>query len=155
MDIRLVNLKEIPAAIDTLARWHHDQWSYLLPEATLENRIERMQAYLNDDFIPSTWVAVSGKTVMGSAAIVHHDLEIRRELSPWLASVYVGKDFRRQGIAARLVQHVIIKTASQGFDRFYLYTPDQQYLYSTLGWHIRENTVYKGEDISVMEIDLC
>ncbi len=153
MTSKIIDLKEIPEAIPTLASWHHEQWAYLNPGSTLKKRIAKMQTYLNEDFIPSTWVAMD-EQIMGSAAIVHHDLDIRRELSPWLASVFVAPEFRRRGIASQLVRHVCEQTRKQGITKFYLYTPDQAHLYSTLGWQIRETTNYLNEEITIMEIDL-
>ncbi len=39
MDI--INLRDAPQYLPTLARWHHAQWTYLNPGRTLQQRIVR------------------------------------------------------------------------------------------------------------------
>ncbi len=51
MDI--INLKEEPNLIPTLAKWHHNEWSYLNSSLTLNERIYKMEAYLSNEIIPS------------------------------------------------------------------------------------------------------
>lgn len=89
MDI--VDLKEIPEIIPKLVEWHHTQWAYLNPRSTLEKRLEKTKRYLCDEPIPSTFVAVDSGDVLGSAAIIEHDMDTRMEYSPWLASVNTEK----------------------------------------------------------------
>ena len=69
--MKIVNLKDCPEHIETLAQWHQQQWQYLNPGQSLADRIAKMQKYLNDDFVPSTFVAL-GNEPLGSAAIVEH-----------------------------------------------------------------------------------
>ncbi len=83
--IKIKDLRENPEYTETLAQWHHKQWGELNPEFSLEKRREKMLLYLKDDFIPSTYVAVDDE-LLGSAAIVECDMDIKPELRPWLAS---------------------------------------------------------------------
>jgi hypothetical protein len=53
------------------------QWAQRLYERTLR------------DQIPTTYVAVEQRQPVGSVTLVEHDMEIRVDLSPWLAGVYV------------------------------------------------------------------
>ena len=68
--MKIIDLRETPESIPLLAKWHHNQWSYLNPLRSLEKRMESYQDYLVDDFIPSTFVAYENDKVMGSASIV-------------------------------------------------------------------------------------
>ena len=147
--MNIVNLKDVPEHLETLAQWHQQEWSYLNPGQTLADRIEKMQKYLNDDFVPSTFVALSNE-LMGSAAIVEHDMEDRPELSPWMASVYVAPASRRQGIGSQLVQHVVEQAQRHGLRDLFLYTPNQAKFYERLGWHCLEQTPYHGHDMTIM-----
>ncbi len=140
--------------LDQLAEWHHRQWSYLNPSENLHQRIERMQAYLGDQLVPSMFVARDGAVLLGSAGIVTHDMDTRTELSPWLASVYVAPEHRRHGIGAALVRHVMTVSAAAGIPTLYLFTPDQERFYQALGWTTMAKETYRGAAVTVMRCDV-
>ena len=151
--MNIINLKHEPQHLPLLARWHQSEWGYLNPEETIEKRIERMQANLNADFIPGTWVALTDQ-LAGSAAIVVQDMDTHQQFSPWLASVYVCPAQRQQGIGSALVTHVMRAAAEQGIQTLYLFTPDQAPFYQKLGWTTIEQPVYRGHQVSVMKVAL-
>lgn len=152
MDI--VNLKEIPQIIPLLAEWHHNQWSYLNPQSTLEKRIRKLQRSLCDDLIPSTFVALESDEVLGSASMVAHDMETHMEYSPWLASVFVPPDHRRRGVGSKLVSHTMAVARDNNLDTLYLFTPNRESFYRRLGWSTLEKEPYKGVTVSIMRITL-
>jgi GNAT superfamily N-acetyltransferase len=152
ISFEIVNLKDRPADLATLAQWHQNEWGYLYPESTLQDRIHKMQAYLQPGFIPSTFVACMPQ-LLGSAAIVAHDMEERPELTPWLASVYVAPEYRRRGIGSHLVNHVVEQANQQDIERLYLFTTDQMNFYKRLGWTSMETTDYHGIKVTIMTID--
>lgn len=145
----IINLKQATDNLSTLAKWHHDEWSYLNPGESIEQRIVRMQSHLDTNFIPSTFIA-RDKHLLGSAAIVDHDIETEPQLSPWLASVFVSPEHRRQGIGRQLVQHVMAQATTQGIKQLYLFTPDRQNFYRELGWSVMKQVEYHGHMITVM-----
>jgi len=147
--MQICNLKEVPQHIETLASWHQQEWHHLNPGQTLAMRIQKMQKYLNKDFVPSTFVALD-KNIMGSAAIVDQDMDERSEFSPWLASVYVEPAYRCKGIGTALVNHVVEQAKLKGYRELFLYTPDKDKFYQQRGWHCLERTAYHGHDVSIM-----
>ena len=151
--MEIVDLKEKPEHLPSLAEWHHKEWSDLNPGETIEQRIERMQAYLNESFIPSTFIAKDGE-LLGSAAIVAHDMETKPDLSPWLASVFVAPEQRGKGLGARLVSHVMNEAKTRGIDTLYLFTPDKALFYQKLGWKIVTKEQYRGQEVTIMKIEL-
>ncbi|MGH7573337.1 MAG: GNAT family N-acetyltransferase, partial [Gemmatimonadota bacterium] len=102
---------------------------------------------------PVAFVAVDGDTLLGSASLVHDDLETRPEIGPWLASVYVPPEHRRRGVASALVQRVVKEALDQDVSLLYLWTTDQERLYAGLGWRPVERTRFRDEDIVVMAIE--
>jgi N-acetylglutamate synthase-like GNAT family acetyltransferase len=74
----------------------------------------------------------------------------RRELFPWLASVYVAPAHRRQGIGSLLVRRVEQEALALGFGTLYLFTPDRETYYAHLGWTVLEHTEYMGEKVVIM-----
>jgi N-acetylglutamate synthase-like GNAT family acetyltransferase len=150
---KIINLNKAPEHFTLLAQWHHKQWSYLNPCETIEQRIIRMQPYLNDDFIPSTFIA-EADGLLGSAALVSSDMETKPQLSPWLASVYVAPEHRRKGVGAKLVLHVMAQAKLAGIDTLYLFTPDKQSFYHKLGWRFINEEEYHGHLVAVMQARL-
>lgn len=149
------DLRQCPEALDTLASWHHQEWASLNPGQTLGDRQRKMQEYLESCFVPSTFVASnSGEQILGSAAIISSDMETRPELSPWLASVFVVPEFRKQGVGSDLVKHVMKEAKLAGFAKLYLFTPDQERFYENLGWSILESTDYRNHQVTIMYCEL-
>lgn len=151
--IKILNLKEIPEHLTTLAQWHHKQWSYLNPGESIDQRITRMQMCLNDDLIPSTFIAKE-QELLGSATLVKHDMETKQQLSPWLASVYVAPSHRCRGIGTQLVLYVMRQAKLAGLDTMYLFTPDKESFYHKLGWRLVCKEQYHGHKVAVMQTQL-
>lgn len=139
--------------IPRLAEWLHAQWGYLHENDSVERRAARLEARATRGGIPVSFVAVDGDTLLGSASLVHDDLETRPEIGPWLASVYVAPEHRRRGVASALVRRVIEEARDSGVSRLYLWTTDQEQLYAGLGWRPVERMRFRDEDIVVMAIE--
>ena len=102
--MNIINLQEEPQQIGQLVEWHHNEWSYLNPDGSIEERTERMKRYLEPDFVPSTFIGKDNDALIGSVAVVKHDMDTHEELSPWLASVYVSAGHRKHGYGGLLVR---------------------------------------------------
>lgn len=151
----ITDLKTEPHHIPVLADWHHYEWSSLNLGQTVDQRIESMQAYLSDELIPSTFIAKGkGNDLMGSATIIECDMDTHPELTPWLASVFVAKEFRTQGVGSRLVEHVMEEARKAGIRELYLFTPDRVTFYERLGWRVLNNEEYRGHWVTIMSIKL-
>jgi predicted N-acetyltransferase YhbS len=144
-------LAECPQHIETLARWHFGEWGKWNPANDVAARSLKLQNYLRKDGVPLMFVAQAGGQPIGSAALVEQDLPERTDLSPWLASVFVDPAWRKQGVGRALVRRVMEEAARQGLAKFYLFTPDQQQFYESLGWTLLEQRTYHGDPIVVME----
>lgn len=145
-------LADHAAVIPTLARWHHEEWSYLNPGRPLEDRISQLQAQTRPKQVPTAFVALSEGTLVGSASLVGHDMDTRMELTPWLASVYVAPEHRRHGYGSALVRRVVEEAETLGIKTLYLFTPDRETFYSRMGWQVLDRTDYRGHSIVIMSI---
>lgn len=148
----IINLSQEPHHIPTLAQWHQAEWANLNPGQTLEHRIEKMQNYLSNQFVPSTFIYKHEGQLAGSAAIIQSDMDTRPELTPWLASVYVAAEFRRRGIGGKLVEHVMRQAKAAGIAKLYLFTPDQADFYKKLGWTAMGEETYRACPVTVMQV---
>jgi N-acetylglutamate synthase-like GNAT family acetyltransferase len=151
--MKIENLADHPEALPILAEWQHKEWGHVRPGDTVEKRMARLERFSQRDRIPMTVVALEGGEVRGSASLIEHDMETRMELTPWLAGVYVGEEFRRLGIGARLVRGIMSDAAKLNVPLLYLYTLHSEQWYASLGWTLLERTTYRGYDCVIMTFE--
>ena len=154
MDLRLEFLADYPEHLPQLARWHHEAFARLNPNASVEGRIEKLRSLMGRRAVPTTVVALDDHTLVGSASLVEHDMPGREDLSPWIAAVYVRRAYRRQGVGTLLVRHLESIARDLGIGRLYLFTPDMKPFYETLGWAVLEEVLFRGWPTTIMEKEL-
>jgi GNAT superfamily N-acetyltransferase len=147
-------LADHEAFLPLLARWHHEEWGYLHPGDPVEARAGRLRGECGRGGIPTTVIAFSGETLLGSAMLIDHDMDTRMDLSPWLAGVFVSPGHRRKGIGTALVRRIMTEAETLAIPRLYLYTPKSESFYTRLGWRVVERTTYVNTGVVVMEVDL-
>jgi GNAT superfamily N-acetyltransferase len=152
---QIAYLADHPECIPALAEWHHAQWSYLSPGDSVERRTAMLHTHLGRKQIPTTFVALEGPTLIGSASLIAHDMDTRMSLSPWLASVYVVPEQRRRGVGTALVARVVQEARALDVETLYLYTPDKEAFYARRGWSVVERVTYRGYQVVVMALQVA
>lgn len=150
--MEIVYLADHPQHIPTVATWQYEEWGHLNPGDSVAGRIARLQQHTGRPGIPTTLIAITAGTIMGTASLVQNDLTSHPHLSPFMASVYVAPAFRRQGIATALVHRAIAVATELGMAELYLITADQQRLYAAIGWRPLEQVAYRGESVTLMAV---
>lgn len=145
-------LAEHVELIPTIAEWLYDEWGDIRPGDSVDRRIEQLEGLLNRDRIPTAVIGLSGAVPVGIACLVEHDLPGREDLAPWLASVVVPPELRRQGIGKALVERVVEIAGELGHDELYLFTFDQEHFYAEMGWQTFDKAERFGQDITLMQI---
>ena len=148
------HLAYYPGFIPIIARWHYHEWRHLHDFDSVARRIALFMRDLEPGCIPTTFVALSGGILLGSASLVARDMDTRPDLSPWLASVYVSPAYRGRGVASTLVRRVMEEARILGIPALYLFTEDQERLYARLGWSVMERTRYRGLPVVIMSVAL-
>jgi GNAT superfamily N-acetyltransferase len=143
-------LSDHPDLVPILAEWQHGQFGFLSPATSLEQRLARYATHTGHCQVPTTFVAHLDGVPVGCASLVANDMFDRPELTPWLASVYVLPDFRRQGIGAALVNRVVEEARALAQPQVYLYTTDRVPFYTLLGWQEVERRLYRNHDVAIM-----
>ena len=133
-----------------LAKLQYDEWKHFAPEKTLEDRVIKLRDMAGSSDVPFMIVAIDNNQLIGSAALVHEDMSTRKDLSPWLASVFVKPEYRQSGIATRLVSHIEGEAAKRGIAKLILYTEHARDLYLKLGWSDIEQCEYQGVNVAIM-----
>ncbi len=141
--------------ISVLAEWHFKQWGDLTGTLTESDYKSLLFKQITSLELPLTLVAMDRDRLLGSVNIVPCDMDVRSELAPWLAQLYVHSPERGRGVGSALVRGAISRSREIGFDRLYLYTSGTlPSFYGRMGWTERETVHFKGKDRTVMEIKL-
>ena len=143
-------LADCPEYLPTVSAWVFEEWGAHMPGLTLEDLTRIFSGHCNRDRIPLTLVALLDRQPAGTASIYVHDLDIRPDLSPWLAAVYVAPLYRNQGIGTKLVKAVESAAQKLQIGRLHLFTPDQEPFYTRLGWSVLERVEYWNQTVVVM-----
>lgn len=148
--MEIIPLAGHEAFIPELAELHHTEWSHLNPSLSVEMRAEAISNAAGRKGIPSIFIATSGSTLIGSAALVLQDMDTKPDLTPWLAAVYIKEHFRHQGVATKLIAQCEREALRARVDTLYLYTEYAHKFYKKLGWCSMERCEYKGVIVNVM-----
>ncbi len=144
----LANHREV---IPTLARWFYEEWAWLHPERTYADVERLITERAQKNRIPVALVAFDDEELLGTICLKVHDMDTRRDLTPWLAGLYVSAQRRHQGIGAALVSAIEREACDFGINKLYLYTPESEDFYAKCGWQIKERTEYHNCRITLME----
>ena len=147
MDLRY--LPDDDALVLRIAQWHQAQWGALTGRSVTE-RVAEFATHRGSAVLPLTRVAYLDGQPVGNASLLPDDMDTHMDLSPWLASVYVVPEARRQGIGEALCLAVMEDAQRLNMGTLYLYTPDQARLYARLGWRTLAEEDYHGESVTLM-----
>lgn len=143
--------------IPIVAKWIYDEWSFLYPGKTSKYIESLFRERLHKKRLPLTLVAFERGKPVGTVSLKAFDMETRRNLTPWVTSLYVVKQWRGRGIGSSLMKAVEQKAAELGIQKLFLLTADSDLagrLYSGLGWKVREKPIYHSYRVIIMEKDL-
>jgi len=102
---------------------------------------EQVKAFLDkkpSEPYPMTFVALDDVACVGTVSLFENDLNERPAYTPWLASLFVEKGYRNQGIAQQLINQLIVYAKSRQVSTIYLKTENASAYYKKLGWTLVE-----------------
>ena len=150
---RIVRTADRPDLIPLVANWLWD--AFWQPDG---HRLEEVREILAEADAeigpPQSFVLLAGEVPCGTASLMSADLEIRNDIGPWLAGLYVVPEARGQGCAQRLVAAVEEAARLAGHDMLFLHTSDAQGLYEQLGWYAIAEAEEGGRPVTIMRRDL-
>lgn len=97
-----------------------------------------------------TFVLIDQDKPVGTASLAHDDLASRRDLTPWLAGVFVEPSSRRRGYATALVRQVEAFASNACVTTLWLYTWSAEPLYARLGWQRVGVEQDRGQEVVLM-----
>lgn len=91
----------------------------------------------NKDRLPQTYGLFLNNNLIGIYHFTYSDFEIRPDLYPWLANVFIDPIYRHQGYSRFLLASVEDNAKKNGFKELFLYTKEEnlyeQYEFQYLG----------------------
>ncbi|MEI6056541.1 MAG: GNAT family N-acetyltransferase, partial [Lentisphaerota bacterium] len=154
MDIEINYLFHKKHLIKEIASLFYKEWSYLHPQKTLKGFQNSIAERVNIDKIPLAVVATKKEEFIGTACIKEFDMDTRKDLSPWLAGVYVQEKYRGMRIGGMLKSRIYKEAERIGIKKLYLFTPTAEAYYRKHGWVPIAQEIYNGTNVVVMEIYL-
>jgi predicted N-acetyltransferase YhbS len=150
--VRIEFLADHPEHAATLARWHYDEWQpKLIPEWTYQEALRELESHRARAAIPTTFVALEGDELIGSASLVVEDLPEWKQLTPWMASVFVAPAWRGRGVGRELVRFAESLAGQLGVPELYLLTAGQAEYYRRLGWSVLDVPPVPGRPVTIMK----
>ena len=109
---QLTYLRDYPEYLQKAAVWFSSKWG-IPPESYLES----MQACIEQPGgVPQWYVMLNARQeIAAGAGIIENDFHNRKDLSPNICALYVEPDYRRQGIAAFLLDRFGRDAGKLGF----------------------------------------
>lgn len=142
-------------SVSLIAGWFYEEWSYLYPNRTRDDFEDLVRARARKDKLPLALVAIESGIVTGTISLKMQRVNGSNAYIPWVAGLYVVKEWRGKGIGAKLVEAMERKAREMGMRKLFLYTPKSERFYSRLGWCIIGHTGYRGIQVSLMEKDIA
>ena len=119
--------------LDIMTNWLYNWWGQE-DGYTFESLRNYLENTFQENILPKTYgLFIDGK-IIGMFQFTYEDLEVRPDIYPWLANLYVDKEYRNKGIARLLLKKILeIAASSVSHDELYLYTKHIG-LYEKFGW---------------------
>ena len=120
--------------LDIMTKWMYNWWGKE-EGYTFEVVKCYMKHTFQKDRLPKTYGLFDNGRIIRMFQFIYEDLEIRPDIYPWLANLYVDEEYRNKGMARILIQKVneVAKTTLE-FKELYLYTKHIG-LYEKFGWN--------------------
>lgn len=152
---RIELLADHPEVIPDLAAWFRDAWApYYGPDGPGDAEADLHQC-CHPERLPIGLVAFCGDALCGTAALKTESVTTHRHLTPWLAALLVGPEYRRRGVAERLIAAVEDLAGRRGFGTLYVGTgrgsgtPESALV--KRGWEVVDKAPYFVSDVTIMK----
>ena len=123
-----ITLREKPEYKQTAAEWFNSKWG-----VPTEAYLECMDAYLAGETELGWYLCLDGEKIVGGMGVIENDFHDRKDLTPNVCAVYTEEDYRKQGIAGKLLNLTVEDLRAKGISPAYLVT-DHTGFYERYGW---------------------
>ena len=112
-----INLREKPELLNEAANWFHIKWK--VPTSAY---LECMEKYLNKQTEYAWYLCLDNEKIIGGLGVIENDFHDRKDLTPNICAVYTDEEYRKQGIAGKLLNMAVEDMREKGVSPIYLLT---------------------------------
>ena len=116
--LRIELLADHPGSVLKLGHWMHAEWP--TPGKSVADRAAPFMLCMNRDRVPMTLVALEDDVLAGTVSLLDRSVSSHEHLQPWVASLYVARDWRHAGLATRLVEAAAAAARRLGVEALYI-----------------------------------
>ena len=144
MSIEIKELCQVPDYSPILAFWSYMEW-YRDRPIGFDLVLMSYKIRAEDNSMPVSFVAVKDSLPVGMISLKMDDLWSRKDINPWLASLFVLPGYRNIGIGDLLVSSVINRARDLDIKRLYLFLGQSEMdrleeFYLKRGWKFFEKS---------------
>ena len=151
--MRIEAIGRHPACIESLARWHHQEWGALYDDWTLDVATAELADHATRSSVPTTLLLMDGEDLLGSVSLLVEDAPALQDRGgPWLGSLFVRPEARGRGAGRLLVDAAVAHAAREDVQVLRLFTLWHEQFYASLGWQAEERTSLHGTPVVIMSI---
>ena len=150
--MRIISVRKEPDYKEVAAKYIHSKWgnktNYQLYEDSIFGCVSTKES------IPYWYLLESENQIVGCIGLIDHDFINRTDLSPWLCSLYIEKDYRGKSLGSLLIEQVRTDAELEGFESIYLCTELNEF-YEKFGFNYLEKGFYPdGQPSKIYKIKL-
>lgn len=127
-EYKFITLRQKPEIANEAAEWFHSKWG-----VPTEAYLDCMNDYLSEKTELGWYLCLDDDKIIGGMGVIENDFHDRKDLSPNVCAVYTEDDYRKQGIAGRLLNMVVDDMREKGISPLYLVTNHTGF-YERYGW---------------------
>lgn len=130
-NISLKKLREHHNLAEQSAGWFSSKWE--IPVEAYQESIQ--ECVMQCSGIPQWYVMINERReIIAGAGVIKNDFHNRKDLTPNLCALFVEEEYRRQGIARRLLNEIRRDMYDLGIKKLYLVT-DHTEFYEKCEWN--------------------
>ncbi|MFZ2538759.1 MAG: GNAT family N-acetyltransferase [Oscillospiraceae bacterium] len=128
-EFRITLLRDNNELTKIAAKWFHEKWGVPL-DAYLDSIQECQKKQTK---IPQWYLMLNDDEIIAGVGVIENDFHNRKDLTPNICALYVEKNYRKMGIAKKMLDFVCKDLSSIGYDDAYLITEHTNF-YEKLNW---------------------
>ncbi len=120
--MQIYNLKDKIEFLDEVAQLEYYEWAdnkEFNEQERIKNKKAKILNMLSDNSFCKL-ILIEENVLIGFISIFPHDCDEEPNLTPWYATMYIKKEYRKKGYSKILNDAILKEADNRGFDRLYL-----------------------------------
>ena len=143
--VTIASLHDNPQYAPILAYWTFHEW-YKHRSLDFDTVLKVYNSRIQSDSLPQIFVALDDTLPVGMATLKLDDLRSRKEINPWLSTLYVVPECRGKGIGSALIFKISERARELGFEWLHLFLGQRdparlERFYIKRGWEVIGNSM--------------